>query len=338
MEYNYTLICHIKIYNSDPICTIDLNEELLLFGTMLGYCGYFLITTEELKIVSEIEDEHIIAAQIYKDKLLFAVGDQKLIIVEKKNKYFKDSIIKVIENYPDEAEHYKKCENIYCMIKNEMLFSIELNIPKEDEKDIDIRLLNWTVKNYLKDKHFEDRISISNFWVPFDFDGDILIFTDFNEKTEKFLKIFSCKQKKLIFTLKLEDNKEADYLGHISHIKILKNDRIFLVHNYRFCQIRDLKFKLIQSFEHIGKEIIACDIYYKKENEFQIALLDLNCGIYIYEKGDRDEYLFNLNKLFSISREIKEQKFFALGYPYFIKINKKYIAISADQGCFLFKR
>ena len=84
MEYGYSLIKHIKINNTDPICAIDLNNELLLFGTMLGYCGFYIINTKKLILVSENEDEHIIATQIKKDKLVFAVGDEKIYIVEKK--------------------------------------------------------------------------------------------------------------------------------------------------------------------------------------------------------------------------------------------------------------
>ena len=70
MEYGYSLIKLIKINNTDPICSIDLNEELLLFGTMLGYCGYYLLKPKEKLIkISEKEDEHIITTQIRNNKL-----------------------------------------------------------------------------------------------------------------------------------------------------------------------------------------------------------------------------------------------------------------------------
>ena len=342
MDYSYSLIKHIKIFNSDPICSIDLNDELLLFGTMLGYCGFYMIKSKEMKIISEIEDEHIISTEILKDKLSFGVGDQKVIIVEKKNeKSYKDFTIKEINNYGSEAEHYKKCNNIFSLLKKGYLFSIELNIPNEGEKMIDIRSLPITIKNIFKNKAFNERIKISNFWVPFDFDGQNLVFLDFDKNSKKHLKIYNTKNIKFIMEYNLDDEKNEEYFGHISHVKIINQQKLFLVHSYKYCQIRDFEFKLIHKFEHIGKEIIACDIFQEK-NELQIILLDLNCSVYLYCKKSgkygAEDYLFNLNKLATIEREIKDQKFFSIGYPYFIKKYKKYFAISADQGLFLFKK
>ena len=342
MEYSYSLISHIKIFNSDPICAIDLSDELLLFGTMLGYCGFYIIKSREMKIISEIEDEHIISAEILKDKLTFGVGDQKIIVIEKKDdKSYKNYTIKEIKNYVNETEHYKKCDNIFSLLKKGFLFSIELNIPKEEEKIIDIRSLPFTIKNYFKNTEFDNRIEISNFWVPFDFDGEILVFSDFNKNSKNFLKIYNIRLKKFILVYNLDDENDNNHFGHISHVRLINKEKIFLVHSYKYCQIRDFNFKLIQNFEHIGKEIIACDIYSEK-NELQIIILDLNCSVYLYiEKNNKygsEEYLFNLNKLSTIEREIKDQKFFSMGYPYFIKRYKEYLAISADQGLFLFKK
>ena len=150
MEYGYSLVKHIKINNSDPMCAIDLNQELLLFGTMLGFCGFYLINKNKLIIVSETEDEHILATQIKKDKLCFAVGDEKIIIVEKKNNNYNS--VKEIQNYFDDAEHYKKCNDMFCMLKDDFLFSIELRIPLEEEKAVDIRICDWKISNYEKNK------------------------------------------------------------------------------------------------------------------------------------------------------------------------------------------
>ena len=340
MENAYILIKHIQLYNSDPINAIDLNEEMLLFGTMLGYCGYYLIKEKNLKIISEIQDEHIIATQFYKNKLLFGVGDQKIIVLEKiNNNNLTDYNIKEINNYSTDAEHYKHCESTFCLLKDNLLFSIELHIPHEEEKSASFLINHWKIKNFLNNKFFGGDLSISTFWVPFDFDGILLIYIDFLDGGKRNLIIYNCKEKKQKLCIKLWEMEKSESIGHISHIKKLKDDKIFLVHNYKFCQIRDLDFKLIKKFEHNGKEIIACDLFYNNKNELQIYLLDLNCNICFYNyKHEYEEYLFNMHKLNSINQDIKDQKFFSLGYPYFIKTNGKNIAITTDQGCFLFKK
>ena len=338
MEYGYSLIQHIKIFNSDPICALDLNDELLLFGSMLGYFGYFEIKTKKLNVISEIEDEHIVAAQIKKNKLLFVVGDQKIVTVEQTDNNYKNPDIKENSNYKDEVEHYKKCDNMFCMLGGDFLFSIELNIPREEEKKVEERLCTWKIMNIEKKTSFSDKINISNYWVPFDFDGFNIIYIDFLNDKKRCFNIYSFYHKKFLLKLNLWE-KDDEVIGHISHLKKLSGDKFFLVHGYKTCQIRDFKFKLIKEFIHKGKEIIACDISYNNKKELEILILDLNCSIYLYnEKDDYEHYLFNLEKLDCINKSIKEQKFLSMGYPYFIKMYNKYFAITTDQGCFLLKR
>ena len=46
--------------------------------------------------------------------------------------------------------------------------------------------------------------------------------------------------------------------------------------------------------------------------------------------------MFNLeNDELGIDNDIKDQRFFMFGYPYYIKISEKYIAITSDYGCIL---
>jgi len=338
MEYGYSLIQHIKIFNSDPICALDLNDELLSFGSMLGYFGYFIIKTKKLYVISEMEDEHITTTQIKKNKILFAVGDQKIVTVEKNDNDYNNPVIKENSNYRDEAEHYKKCDNMFSMLGGSYLFSIELNIPREEEKKVEERLCTWTIQNIEKKTSFGDKINISNFWVPFEFDGYYLIYIDFLNDMKRRLNIFSFYHKKFALQLNLWEI-EGEFIGHISHLKKLSGEKIFLVHEYKICQIRDFKFKLIKEFIHKGNEIIACDISYNDKKELEIIILDLNCSVYIYnEKDNYEQYLFNLEKLNTINKSIKEQKFFSMGYPYFIKMYNRYFAVTTDQGCFLLKR
>ena len=46
------------------------------------------------------------------------------------------------------------------------------------------------------------------------------------------------------------------------------------------------------------------------------------------------KHLINLNNL-DIDQVIKDQKYFSMGYPYYIKVSKQHMAISSDYGCIL---
>jgi hypothetical protein len=163
-------------------------------------------------------------------------------------------------------------------------------------------------------------------------------------------------------------------IGHISHLKIIKNDKIFIVRDYNICEIRSFKFELIKRLNIKSKEILNFDILFndigedKRENKsedksennksedksenknikennndnhenefFYLILLDIDCNIILYNsKEDKSEILFNLETdNLNIDKDIKEQKFFSFGYPYYIRMTKKYIAVSSDYGCIL---
>ena len=65
--------------------------------------------------------------------------------------------------------------------------------------------------------------------------------------------------------------------------------------------------------------------------------MDIDTNVFLYDyKEDNSILLINLdNDDIGIDQDIKGQGFFLLNYPYYIKISKKYIAISSDYGCIL---
>ena len=135
---------------------------------------------------------------------------------------------------------------------------------------------------------------------------------------------------------KIETIKENP-LGHISHLKIIKNDEIFIVQNYNICEIRKFNLNLVKILNIKSQEILAFDMLYENSEEAleysnernvnekeikKIVILDIECNVILYDyKEDKSELLFNLEKseLQGIDN-IKEQRFFMFGYPYYIKI------------------
>ena len=121
-------------------------------------------------------------------------------------------------------------------------------------------------------------------------------------------------------------------------MQLLKNDMMFLVRDYNICEIRNLNFDLMRTFNINGNEILAYDIFYEDENNpesFNIYLVDLRCNVIEYNyRNNKMKYLINLENL-DIDQVIKDQKFFSMGYPYYIKVSKQYMAISSDYGCIL---
>jgi len=237
------------------------------------------------------------------------------------------------------------------------------------------------MKNIQKNSSTEYAIDSTNYIVPHDFDDSKFAWVEFLSEKERNICIYSFE--KLRKYSYLVDKK----FGHISFLRLLANNKLFIVRNLNKCEIRDLNsdFKLIHSFDHIGDEVIAVDIYVnsskiilnemelqniqvknkdnyntedylkipiKQNNQYDnqvkgveghknieeenisIVLLDIDGNINIWENLSITKR-FNLYDIKGIDKDLKDKQFFSMGYPYFIKANQNYYAISTDHGVFI---
>jgi hypothetical protein len=171
-------------------------------------------------------------------------------------------------------------------------------------KILNVRYKNRNLKNY---KILKGKIQLSNYCVPFDFDGDRFLFLDYITKEKRKICIY--------YTLSNLDTYEyviEKELGHISHMKLInKNDnKIFLCRNNNNCEIHllDENFTCIESWKHIGTDNISSFAYIKKSNITEEFRNRINIKKYI---GNIDYYNFieaNNSKGILKNNKIKRQK------------------------------
>jgi len=97
-----------------------------------------------------------------------------------------------------------------------------------------------------------------NYSVPFDYDGHKFVWVEFLNENERCLCVYYFEREK-----KYEKKLDKRF-GHISHCKILPNDKIFIVRKMNECEILriDENFPVEKSFKNPGDEIIAIDVFY----------------------------------------------------------------------------
>jgi len=375
------LVEFINLRYADPISAIDLIDNYLLFGSMLGSITLYIIGKKKLIKLSDTEDEYISGVKIKENILYICIGDLKITtyeVTQDDNILPKDST----NNYKNEEEHNKNCENCLTMLNNDYLIRTFIDFPEEPNKEPSIKLVKYSIKNIIDNKEFEGKIRMSNYTVPFDFNGTYYIYIDFLKKNKRKFGIHDVttenengeenkeNEEENIENEEEKENKDnkvfiienfKEKIGHISHLKIIKNNKIFIVRDYNICEIRNCNFELIKKLYIKSNEILNFDIIFNvigednnenkseskniKENNndnpddesFYLILIDIDCNIILYNsKEDKSEILFNLETdNLNIDKDIKEQKFFSFGYPYYIRMTKKYIAISSDYGCIL---
>jgi hypothetical protein len=205
-----------------------------------------------------------------------------------------------------------------------------------------INLINNTRTNY--------DLEISNYSVPFDFDDTIYLWLDYLESSQRAICVYNFN------TLKVFSHQIGKDFGHVSHMKLLPNNRVFLVRNHSLCEIREMNedFKLIQSFYNLGKiEILAVDVGINstsnmrnnKNSENSVIPVDNFIFTLLDWEGNVNVWInfmfskkFNLFEMNDIKEEYKKKRFFNMNYPYHIKYCKNFFAVSTDFGCFVIKK
>ena len=346
MNEEIKLVRYITLRYADPICAIDLTDRYLIYGTMLGTVACYIINQKKLITLSESQEENVSGIKIQENKknqkeskIFVSIGDEKILLYNSIGENLNEiPKYEEIYNYLSENDHNKKCEKCYTMLKNNYLVRTFIEFPNEVKTPSNLSSTEISIKNLLNlnEKEIQVNINMSNYCVPFDFDGEKYAFVDFLEEKKRMFEIYDIKNQNHILNFEIEKYKEK--IGHISLLQLLKNDTMFLVRDYNICEIRNLQFDLLRAFNINQNEILAYDIYYQNEDDpesFIIYLLDITCNVLQYSyKNNKMKHLINLNNL-DIDQVIKDQKYFSMGYPYYIKVCKHYMAISSDYGCLL---
>ena len=311
---NYTCIFHCPITINDCINSIDLKEDKVIFGTLMGD-AYLCRIDQDLNLFKKpknnyndkilipplnfanlIEKDNINLIKFPKitqiinrsrenipcvefetnDIINICIGDLEIIHLEKMstfNKNDKNSTYNFskLRNYKTENEHIIYCETALCFLKHSCFLILYTKLA-EFEDIYENAEINYENKNLKSGEIIKGTINLSNFVIPFDFDGDMFLYIDFISKKEKFIGVEFTRSKKEKYIYNIKDIKN---FGHISHMKIITYEKIFLVRNEVQCEIRYLNndFEILEKFEYIGYDILSCCLFYVDNLEYSIDLL-----------------------------------------------------------------
>lgn len=372
----YSLYNIMDIRFADPVSSIALNDKYVIIGSMMGRIAALSIKDRKLHLLAELSTENITGITFENPEIFnIAIGDEEVLkyrfIISHTGQEIAD-IENRFKNYLGlESEHRNRCDSCFPLMSNFHLALIYLNQPNESNFVITLQSTEIKVKNILTNYQDDYLVEMSNYSVPFDFDGNKIAWVEFLSESLRNICVFYLDTNNKWF---YQINKE---FGHISHVKILPKNKIFLVRQLNQCEIRDInsEFKLLYKFKNFGDEVIATDFYinsskillndmeldniqidkhndkYVKisidnniikeeeninEENISISLLDIDGNVNIYENFEITKR-FNLYEMKDINQDLKNKQFFSMGYPYLIKSNPNYSAISTDHGVLIIK-
>ena len=364
---------------SDPINSIALTDDHLLFGSMIGKVVLYNILTKKIHKLYETTNENIVGcsldAKVANKKIFYvSIGDESVVSLEEKENENNEIEIEsnAISNYVTQEYHLNNCSQAFTMLWKNKALIIFLYHPSKYNDEICIyetsySLLTYSIKNIQKELIEEGTINISNYNVPFDFRHNCFLFLEYTKKSNRDLCLckFQEKENNKQIVMNLEEN-----FGHISFAKILNKNLILIVRNYNLIEIYNIETdtKIVGEFSN-DSEINAIDFYevnnqeknsdksdkdeiisakLREDKYYIIIFIDENQNIVELKfKNDlnsinKQELKINLKKnindIKGISEELKNKGLFNLDFPYYIKNSPKYIALTTDQACFLFKK
>jgi hypothetical protein len=210
-----------------------------------------------------------------------------------------------VRNYTTEEDHIINCENTTCFLTSSNYLLIN-TVFEENNSPITMQQIPYQNKILNNLDIVKGNIEMFSFCVPFDFDGDKFLFLDYQTKDIRRICIYyTVTQIKPIIHILNKD------FGHISHMKLLKNDKIFLVRKYTQCEIYKIgeNFKLVEEWRHEGEEVIAVEIYKegtKVSNEVENKYNDIyNFKINEDMNNEGDKNISTRRVLKSDEKEVK---------------------------------
>ncbi len=165
----------------------------------------------------------------------------------------------------------------------------------------------------------EIRIMDDNFTLTETFNhlGDRVIGLDFFYKITKSVK--NVKNSKII---ELNKKKDRDEISETETKKFFNNNNLNSEEN----SISNYKNNIFNNSKNI-----------KANTNINIILLDIDGNVNYYNNQKGMICLFNVNKVPEIDKSVREKGLFSLNYPYMIKFYHPYLAISTDNGCYIFQ-
>ena len=254
-SYNYS-ITKLKNKNSLTGSKLIINQQ----------CNNKNITFPKIVKILKKERENINCLSFVNSNIInISIGDVDIVHLENINKIYDNEssyIYKRINNYETENKHILYCENCICFL-NLYHYLMVYTQQVEFNSKIVIKDIKYINKNLVDYSIVEGEIQASNFCIPFDFDGDKFLYVDFFMDQTKSINIYYTLTKKENYKFKISND-----FGHISHMKLLPNNHIFLCRKNAICEIYKYIINDINNIELFfvnswlnNKEIISSNIY-----------------------------------------------------------------------------
>jgi WD40 repeat protein len=315
----------IDIRFADPVISLSMNSQGLIYGSSIGRILHYSFHSQQETVIAEFSEECIRGVYISTDNSLYiAVGDRYCIGMMSPTSH--KQILHHDFPHSDEI-----CISTQVLTKDELVCVIPLS-ENNTEGIILTHISTHTKKRY-------PLLPFKPNTVPYDFDGDRLLWVEWRGKNRVF-QYYDFLKSEVKFIAEFDR-----HYGQLGFCKLSGNDMI-VVRDFRTIEIIDIETGSRRQVIGNHNSDIVCLTWAKvREKNFNnsqngldnnevkliIISIDYDCNICIWDKqGLKKSY--NITDFPELTQEYKQKLYFSMGYPYFMCVFDRRIAFSTDVG------
>ena len=342
----------------DPVISISLNYEGLVYGTMMGKLCHYNFMSQEETVIHELSEEYIPGVWLSFENMIFAaVGDRKVVMVAPPYRTEDQQNIAY-----DRSHNSITCESSQVMMQEDTVILFNLDPPRELEQDLP-RLASpiYSLQASTQIKKRFEGVRFPPFSVPFDFDGNKVLWMEWRSQGQRVLNSFALSPNSRIYPIAEFPNK----YGKVSFARFLE-DRVVFVHNFR--HIKTLEVATGTEKSYLGRQrgdIVCLKVVKFQKLKFQASpnIIDRrvdqarleNSDIELEPNGENEHFktlilsadtegclciwegeklaeVIRVSHLPQLTPEYQSKQYFSMGYPYTINSFGSRIAVSTDFG------
>lgn len=131
----------IEIRFADPVSALELNDKMIIIGTMMGRIAVLSLQDKKSTLLAELSSENITGITFEtNDTFSVAVGDEEVLkykINVVNGQQVQDYVR--LKNYDNEANHKNKCDSCFTLLSKEYLLMVYLNHSNENNLTIQMQ-------------------------------------------------------------------------------------------------------------------------------------------------------------------------------------------------------
>lgn len=317
----------IDIRFADPVLSLSMTAYGLLYGSSIGRILFYTFHSQQETVLAEFSEECIRGVYISSENSLYiAVGDKYCIGMNSPTSH------KQLVHH-DYIHSDDLCLTTQVFMKEDLVCIAPMSENNHEG------LILTHISSHTKKKY--PILPFKPHTVPYDFDGDRLLWMEWDGTTRIFKYFhFECNETKTIGSF-------LKSYGQIGYCKLI-SDYMMIVKNFRTIELIDINTG-ISKFT-IGKhnsDIVAINwiriVEKHKEREHQYSMdenfdilfiiisVDVDCNVCVWDKQGL-MYSCNITGFSELTQEYRQKIYFTMGYPYVLGISNSKVAVSTDIG------